>query len=258
MVDGDNGIQTHGQRDRALSLAQLVSGPVLRRVPIEAWPRIAGRIYGIGVPRGVVPHAQPSPRGGSNANIITHLLWETIGVPGRTAECGVFRGSSLLMIGQWLRHHDPVRDVCGLDSFEGFDETIGVDIALGGGDSGDKRVGGFSLTSELDLRRRIAALGLDGRVQLLPGFFSDTLQECAGDMFSFVHLDCDIYGSYKACLEFFYPRMSPGGIILLDEYNDPPWPGCNLAVDEFLADREEELALIESDNYQKWYLEKRS
>jgi hypothetical protein len=46
------------------------------------------------------------------------------------------------------------------------------------------------------------------------------------------------------------------GIILVDEYNDPPWPGCNKAVDEFLMDKPEVLERIESDNYEKWFFAK--
>ena len=85
---------------------------------------------------------------------------------------------------------------------------------------------------------------------------ADTLPRFANYRFCFAHLDCDIYQSYKETLEFFYPRMTPGAIILLDEYNDPPWPGCNRAVDEFLTDKPERLVEIESDNYRKWYLRK--
>ena len=50
--------------------------------------------------------------------------------------------------------------------------------------------------------------------------------------------------------------MSVGAVILLDEYNDPPWPGCNKAVDEFLAERPESLQLISLDNYEKYYIVK--
>jgi hypothetical protein len=57
-------------------------------------------------------------------------------------------------------------------------------------------------------------------------------------------------------LRFFYPRMNQRGIILFDEYNDQWWPGCNLSVDEFLADKEEKLQLITRDNYQKFYIQK--
>jgi O-methyltransferase len=93
-------------------------------------------------------------------------------------------------------------------------------------------------------------------VELHRGFFENTLQQCAKLTFSFVHLDCDVYDAYMECLKFFYPRMPVGGIILFDEYNDPPWPGCNKAIDEFLADRPERCELIDRDNYQKYYIVK--
>jgi hypothetical protein len=47
-----------------------------------------------------------------------------------------------------------------------------------------------------------------------------------------------------------------GGVILLDEYDDPPWPGCNKAVDEFLADKPEKPVAIQSDNFVKYFIRK--
>ena len=47
---------------------------------------------------------------------------------------------------------------------------------------------------------------------------------------------------------------SARGNILLDEYNDPPWRGCNRAIDEFLADKAESLELISMNNYQKYFI----
>lgn len=52
---------------------------------------------------------------------------------------------------------------------------------------------------------------------------------------------------------FFYPRVEAEGINRFDEYNDPPWPGCNKAVDEFLAGKPERLEMVSRDNYQKCY-----
>ena len=47
-------------------------------------------------------------------------------------------------------------------------------------------------------------------------------------------------------------------MVLLDEYNDPPWPGCNKAVDEFLIGKQATLEIIERDYYQKWFFVKPS
>jgi hypothetical protein len=50
--------------------------------------------------------------------------------------------------------------------------------------------------------------------------------------------------------------LNQGGVILLDEYNDPPWPGCNLAVDEFQNKTKIELHRIERDGFEKFFFKK--
>ena len=60
----------------------------------------------------------------------------------------------------------------------------------------------------------------------------------------------------SVCLDFFYPRMVPGGIILFDEYNDPAWPGANRAVDKFFANLPEQPESIVRDNFEKWFVVK--
>jgi O-methyltransferase len=129
-------------------------------------------------------------------------------------------------------------------------------VALGGDGDPRKRVGGFSNTSYEAVSQRIKQFGLSGTVTLARGYFHETLPQYADSLFCFVHLDCVIYESYRQCLAFFYPRMVAGGVILLDEYRDPPWPGCTQAVDEFVADKPEKVAEIRSDNHIKYYLRK--
>jgi O-methyltransferase len=231
-----------------------VAAMVLRNAPVEHCPAFWAELLEVKVPRSVHPNPAKSPEGGSNIRIIFELLRRTVQVPGDIAECGVFRGSSLLATGLFVKQHGLRKSVMGFDSFEGFGESIALDLQLGGQTSVDKQVGGFNETSVELILERIERLGLEHVVRVHKGFFSDTLPAYSRADFSFVHLDCDIYQSYKECLEFFYPRLSSTGIILFDEYNDPPWPGCNLAVDEFFADKPERPIEIESDNYQKWYI----
>ena len=50
----------------------------------------------------------------------------------------------------------------------------------------------------------------------------------------FLHLDVDLYSSYKICLEKLWNNVIKGGIVCFDEYSDPKWPGAKEAVDEFL------------------------
>ena len=58
---------------------------------------------------------------------------------------------------------------------------------------------------------------LDKQIKLVKGFFHDSLPKFKGTKVSFLHLDVDLYQSYKETLEYFWPRVSTGGVILFDE-----------------------------------------
>lgn len=234
--------------------AQRHTLPMLLDTPIETWPSWFGLLQGIGAPSTAPPAPVKSPAGPANPKILFECLRRTKEIPGDIAECGVFTGRTLLAMGLYLRSLASAKTIFGFDSFEGFDNSVTVDLELGGAPDPQKRQQGFSETSFEEVNDRIAELGLSSSVILEKGFFNSSLRRHETRRFSFVHLDCDIYDSYKTCLEFFYERVNPGGIILFDEYNDAPWPGCNKAVDEFLRDKPDTLQEIEIDNYQKWFI----
>ena len=62
--------------------------------------------------------------------------------------------------------------------------------------------------------------------------------------FALVHLDCDLYAPTRAAMEFFYPRLTRGGLLVVHDYASGHWPGVVRAVDEFLADKPEKPVLI--------------
>jgi hypothetical protein len=222
--------------------------------PLRRWPRLLGVVHEIAVPAGVLPHDGPPTSGQANINTILELVDRVTDVPGDVAECGVFRGRTLLAVALYLRQHGSSKRVCGFDSFAGFDDSIKIDIGMGGADTDENRkVGGFSDTSAELVRSRARRLGLTN-IELAEGYFSTTLPRYLDRHFSFVHLDCDTYSSYTECLAFFYPRVPQGGVILFDEYNDPPWPGCNQAVDEYLRDKPEKPIRMVRDNFEKYYI----
>lgn len=176
--------------------------------------------------------------------------------PRDVAECGVYRGSSLVPMAIYLRQKGSPKRVLGFDSFEGFPESIQIDLELGGANlDSDKKVGGLSETSLELVQSKVDRFDLTN-VELVKGYFKESLQRYRDHQFSFVHLDCDMYSSYKECLEFFYPRLTSSGVLLLDEYNDPAWPGCNRAVDDFLSGKPEKVQSIVCDNYQKFFFVK--
>lgn len=243
------------KRARSRLFCRLTRGRVMR-TPLCDIPRYLARIHNIRVPQSTDPNPKKSPEGPVNINIVFRLIDSVLEVEGSLAECGVYQGATLASIGLYLREKGSNKEVFGFDSFEGFDDKIKRDLELGGSDLEQKSVGGFSNTSLTDVQHKVDLFDLRATVTLVPGYFENTLLTCEENKFCFVSLDCDMYDSYKQCLQFFYPRLSRGAVVLLDEYNDPAWPGCNKALDEFLHDKPEELEEIESDNFIKYFFRK--
>lgn len=243
-------------KERIKNAVQLIAPPLVRNLPIDRWPGWLGRTLAVKVPQSLV--RQPlGPTGTANINILCELIERTKHLPGAIADCGVFFGGSTIAMGLWMRQHRIRKDIYGFDSFEGFDpESAARDLELGGVDNKDRHLHRFRATSYDMVVRKVQRYRLSS-VHMVKGYFKDSLLTLpAGLRFCFAHLDVNLYESYKECLEFLYPRIVPGGIIIFDEYNDPPWPGCNKAVDEFLQGKPETLRLIERNNYQKWYFVK--
>lgn len=172
---------------------------------------------------------------------LDRLLREMPEVRGSIVECGVYRGATLLGMTHILNVRGIRAKLYGLDSFEGFPEPDAKDARADGTFAADVHTGNLSDTSYDALLERIRQLGWDDRIHILKGFFEKTLPSLANERFSLAHLDCDLYTSYKTCLEFLYPRMLRGGVMVFDDYKIPAnvYPGADRAVDEFFADKPE-------------------
>ncbi len=123
-------------------------------------------------------------------------------IPGDVAEVGSFEGVSAKL----LAATDRRRTLHIFDTFEGLPQPGEKDSQ--GFYSGQYRA------SESEVRKYLQSF----TVQVYKGFFPSTAGPIADKTFAFVHLDVDLYESTKACLEFFYPRMALGGIILTHDY----------------------------------------
>ncbi len=241
-------------RRSVLGALQAATGPWVSRWPLAELPAWLGRLHEINVPRGAAKNPVPAPYGPAHIKVLLALAQEVRHLEGDLAECGVYRGATLVPMGMYLRQSGVDKRLYGFDSFEGFDAAIESEIALGGAPDIHKRRGGFGDTSFQEVAAKLQRFGLFQQVQIIKGYFVDTLSQFSAHKFCLVHLDVDIYESYRVTLDFFYPRMVRGGVILIDEYNDPPWPGCNKAVDEFLDDKPESLEEIERDNHVKYFI----
>ncbi len=154
------------------------------------------------------------------------------GIAGDFAELGVYKGNSAAI----LRHFAEVggRTVFLFDTFEGFDRAD-----LAGRDS-EKPVE-FGDTS-LDAVRQVAGTAC---AQFIKGRFPGSIpSEVYERRFAIVHLDCDLYEPTRAALDFFYPRLSSGGMLILHDYGGVYWDGIQRAVDDFLRLTGERLVLL--------------
>ena len=151
-------------------------------------------------------------------------------VEGSLAELGVYRGETA----ELLHHFLPARRLHLFDTFAGFDPR---DAETEPGITGAAVSSGqFSDTSVEQVRRRIRPQ--NSNVKFHPGRFPDSCDDSVKEeAFAFVHLDADLYRPTFAGLEIFYPRVNPGGYIVVHDYN--AWQGARKATDAFLAGRPE-------------------
>ena len=72
-------------------------------------------------------------------------------------------------------------------------------------------------------------------MKLYKGWIPDRFKEVENRKFQFVHIDVDLYQPTLDALEFFYPRLVSGGVIVCDDYNLTMFPGAKQAWDEFFS-----------------------
>jgi hypothetical protein len=151
---------------------------------------------------------------------IKHIMEK--GVSGDFAELGVYKGCTAAILKYYAQQFQ--KRLYLYDTFEGFPEEDLVNY-----DEGQKRF--FSDTSDIFVKKYIDA---NEDVILIKGYFPKSIPwEQRNLKFSFVNIDCDLYKPMLAGLEFFYPRLSEGGMIFLHDYSSGYWNGCKQAIDEY-------------------------
>ncbi len=180
---------------------------------------------------------QPLPRTTQKSLQILDAVNETSALGGAVVECGVGTGFSLAMLSLFLDGHGDERPLWAFDSYSGFPEGNEKDAEWFSPDR-MKVYEGFSVAWVRDyIAGTTGQPELADRPRYMQGFFPDSFAEYDGGPISLLHLDVDLYQSYMDCFAFFAPKLLPGSIILLDEYDrgtdKTKWPGAKTAVDEF-------------------------
>jgi O-methyltransferase len=145
---------------------------------------------------------------------------EELAVPGALAELGVFRGDFAWLMSTYL----PERRIHLFDTFQGFDEAeFRRDEQL------VERFVDFSATDPVVVRARFARPEL---VSLHVGRFPETADGLE-ERFSLVSIDADLYEPVLSGLRWFFARLSPGGAIMVHDFNNREFGGAKRAVREF-------------------------
>ncbi len=155
-------------------------------------------------------------------------------VPGDTAECGVYIGTSSYLICQANRRSAVHRRWHYLfDSFEGLSQPGEFD--------GDYWARGNLACREETARENLADFT---NLSFHRGWIPERFPEIESRRFAFVHIDVDLYEPTRDSLAFFYPRLNPGGIILCDDYGFTTCPGATQACEEYLRDKPEKMIAL--------------
>ncbi|MFV8315936.1 TylF/MycF/NovP-related O-methyltransferase [Mycobacterium sp. 23] len=167
-------------------------------------------------------------------------------VPGDLVECGVWRGGASIMMRAVLKaYEDETRCVWLADSFQGvpppdvaryqLDEGIRLDLAVD-----------YLGVSQAEVAANFARYGLlDDRVRFIPGWFRESLQEAPIDRIAVLRLDGDLYESTIQALDALYPRLSPGGFCIIDDYHSID--ACRQAVADYRRSHGVSEDIIEID-----------
>lgn len=144
-------------------------------------------------------------------------------VPGDFVETGVWRGGACIWAAAVLESLGSDKRVYACDSYEGLPparhpkETIDFSECV-------------SLAVSLEeVEDNVNSFGLQDRIVYVKGWFKDTMPTLNIPV-SVLRLDGDMYESTMDVLKYMYDRVSPGGYVVIDDYQLPP---CKQAVDEF-------------------------
>jgi O-methyltransferase len=175
------------------------------------------------------------------------------GFAGDIAECGVWRGGSMMAIASTLLAlGDRTRTLYLYDTFEGMSPPTEQDKNLAGVSTHEqleqhpKGTGVWCYASLDDVRRNVLSTGYpDSKIQFIKGKVEGTIPEILPNPLALLRLDTDWYESTKHELTHLYPLLCPNGILIIDDYGH--WQGARQAVDEYFREHSEKVFLHRID-----------
>jgi O-methyltransferase len=162
------------------------------------------------------------------------------GIAGDFVECGVWKGGSSICAALSLEHFagkNHGRKLFLYDTFEGMTMPTRVDVDASGvaaqtymaryGDNGR-----WVYAEEKEVRSNFAKAEVtDSEIVIVRGDVLNTIPARVPDQIAICRLDTDWYESTAHELSHLYPRLTPGGVLIIDDYGE--WAGARAAVNEY-------------------------
>ncbi|BAU11550.1 macrocin-O-methyltransferase domain protein [Leptolyngbya sp. NIES-3755] len=177
-------------------------------------------------------------------------------IKGDIVECGVWKGGSMLAIAKTLAQlNDYSRDLYLFDTFEGMTPPTEKDVIYNG-EVASTLLENSTKTDENSIwcyaplesvKATLNTAQYDSeKLHFIQGSVEETLPEQAPATISILRLDTDWYESTRHELVHLFPRVSVGGVIIIDDYGY--WQGSRLATDEYLKQNNIKLFLSRIDD----------
>ena len=237
---------TTGAKQLAVGWLSRIGHFVPPPLPPDFSPELAETV------RRVRPYTMTSPRRlAALCDAVEYLVRHRI--EGAIAECGVWRGGSMMAAAlTLLRLGAADRDLYLFDTFRGMPAPSAEDrFSAYDGYSPVRRwrrglregdLNSWHYVPAERVRATLVATGYDpARIHLVEGKVEDTLPARAPERLALLRLDTDWYASTRHELRELFPRLAPGGVLIVDDYGH--YEGARRAVDEYFAETGEPMLL---------------
>jgi hypothetical protein len=176
-------------------------------------------------------------------------------IPGAIVECGVWRGGSMMAVARTLLElNERDRELFLFDTYEGMPPPTEHDVAFTG-ESAESQLKAttkddpdsvWCYASLEDVTQSVNSVGYPtNKIHFVKGKVEDTIPATAPETIALLRLDTDWYESTRHELVHLFPRLSRGGVIVIDDYGH--WQGARQAVDGYLAEHGISLLLNRVD-----------
>lgn len=171
---------------------------------------------------------------------------------GAAVECGMGQIRTFQMLALLLHEEGKKRALFGFDSFAGFPNPTEHDQS-----PRNPKKGEWKYMTKEDAEEVMNHLGVKIPIKITEGFVTDSFPKADIPPIALLHLDVDLYESYKTCLEYLFPKVVRGGIVMFDEYLNADafqkFPGAQKAIDEFFH-KEPKYQIQKDPFFDKYFL----